>query len=387
VSNYIVFPIDTEPPDLQTLVYDYLKSRIPGWEPSSGNLDVWLTEAFSEVAADIRTLASDVPTSIFRYFGATVVGLQPTDAASAQAATTWTMKDNAGYTIPAGSLVGIRDASGEVQTFQTFSDYIVPPGTTSTPTGDVPVIAVVAGEAATGLGSAGVAMELQSPLEFVTGVTIAGASSGGVDAESDEDYLNRLSTWMTLVTPTPILPHDFAIMARQIPGVYRTTAIDGFIPPSSTNQEKAVAVVGIDAQGNALSAGVKSDIETYLESLREVNFVVSAIDPSFKAVDVQVTVHARPGYSNVDTDVEAALQNYLSPLQFSMPQDGSPRDWDLEDTVRYLELTTLVNNVSGVDYIVSLTMRIDANAYDDIDITLPGVAPLPTPGSITCTLA
>jgi hypothetical protein len=389
-NDYIVFPIETEPVDLLQEIYDYLRGRIPGWQPANGSLDVWLAEAFAEIAADIRDLAQDVPPAIFRYFGATIAGVEPQDAVSATVDTTWTMKDDSGYTVPAGTEVAVRDASGNLQTFETLADFVVAPGsTTATP---VTVVAVIPGADGSGLGSAGQALEIQSLLEYVTSVTMIAATSGGQDAETDDDYLNRLRTRMLLLTPTPILPQDFAVLARDIPGVMRSVAIDGLIPPSSHGNERAVAVAMTDEDGLAVSAGIKAAVVAYLDSLREVNFLVSAFDPTYTQIDVTVQVKARPGFTNVQADVVAALQQFLSPATWGIPDEGNPRDWNLTTAVRYLEVAEVINRVDGVDYITTtggnfdLQTRIHSGSLGRTDIALSGEAPLTTAGTITVTV-
>jgi uncharacterized phage protein gp47/JayE len=61
-------------------------------------------------------------------------------------------------------------------------------------------------------------------------VTLDAPTAGGVDAESDADYLDRLHELLTLLAPRPILPNDFAVLARTVAGVGRATAIDLYNP-------------------------------------------------------------------------------------------------------------------------------------------------------------
>jgi hypothetical protein len=392
VTDYVVYPFDSEPPDLLQDVYDYIQARIPTWVPSDGNLDVMIAQAFVEIAADLYDISRPVPDSIFRYLGATVFGIQPTDATPARVDMTWTMKDNAGYLIPAGSSAGVRDANGDLQVFETLVDVTVPPGSTVTGTGAVTGVAVAAGAASSGLGGVGATMEQQSSLEYVTSITMTAATYGGVDAEADDDYLNRLRSRLQLLTPTPILPADFAAVARLMPTVGRSVAIDGLIPPSSTGNDRAVAVAVTDVNGNALSTPAKADVDTFLQSLREVNFIVSVFDPTYTNIDVAVKVHPKTGYSGVDTAVVAALNTFSSPATWGMGDDSGPQDWNLTTVVRYLEVAEAINRVDGVDYITTtagnfdLTIGVHGGALARTDIALTGQAPLTTPGTMTVTL-
>lgn len=228
MTSYIRFPIDTNAESLRLQVYAYIQARAAQWSPNNGNLDTWIIQAFSTLAADIRDLASDVQDTIFRYFGATLMSLPPVDAASSTVASTWTMRDNAGYTIPAGTQVGVRNTSGDIIPFETLGVVIVPTGSTVTAAGAVTLRALNPGAA-----SAGLAIQtatLLDTLDFVTTVATTAISSGGTDAEDDQTYLNRLSTRLRLLSTRPILPSDFAILSRDIAGVYRAVGIDGYNP-------------------------------------------------------------------------------------------------------------------------------------------------------------
>jgi hypothetical protein len=106
--------------------------RVPGWLPAEGNLETWLVEAMSNQAAELADVASAVPAAIFGYFGATVLGLPPfASAASATAQTTWTMVDGQGYTIPAGTLMGVRATGSELIPFETVQDVVIAVGATT----------------------------------------------------------------------------------------------------------------------------------------------------------------------------------------------------------------------------------------------------------------
>lgn len=223
MTTYIGFPVETNPTVLLQRVYDYLEAVIPGWTPAEGNLDVWLAEAFSTEVAELTDVASSVPDTIFRYFGSSLMGVTPIDATAATGITTWTMRDTAGYAIPAGTQVGIRDTSGVLVPFITTNDDVVLGG--SSVLTDVGIVAVNPGADGSGLGGA---VELIDILDYVTGVTLQGITTGGVDAETDGEYLNRLVAQLQLLSRTPILPADFAALALNIAPAFRAVAIDGY---------------------------------------------------------------------------------------------------------------------------------------------------------------
>lgn len=383
---YIEPTIETDPDQLASQAFEHLQDHIPGWVPNDGNLETILIEAHALMAAEVRDVASAVPNSIFRRMGE-LIGIEPLEATSATVLTTWTMVDNAGYTIPAGTFVGIRSAGDVLVPFAVDVDYVIAPGSTSR--ADVRVVAVNPGEASSGLGAPAGPMELITSRADVLTVTQNTITTGGVDAETDDEYLDRFTQRLRLLSPRPILPEDFAVLAQDNASVGRALALDGYNPADQTyNNERMVAVAVTDAAGEPLDAGTKAAIDAMLEAEREVTFVVNVIDPTYTTIDVDVDVKARTGYqlADVETRVEAALSDYLSPATwgYEPPQGdaGEPVLWEQTTTVRWLELVTLVNNVDGVDYVTDLDIRVDPAAYASADIALTGAAPLTRPGTI-----
>src|SRR5437868_3061151 len=114
INRYIGVPFTTDPRDIMDRCFAYLQAKIPGWTPAEGNLDVWLIEAFANEAADIATLATEVPKSVYRYMGSQLFEVAPINGAAATVPTTWTLADVLGHTISAGTQVGIRDSGGNL---------------------------------------------------------------------------------------------------------------------------------------------------------------------------------------------------------------------------------------------------------------------------------
>jgi hypothetical protein len=248
LSSYIELPIETDPQDVYDDFVTTMQSLFPEWQPNSATLDTWIGLAMSMAAAESRDVMSAFPRSAFRWFGVHLVNYPAIDAVSAACTSTWTMRDSLGYTIPAGTQVSIARTGDEVFAFETIIDVVIPPG--QTVAAGVQLIAVDPGVDATNLGAAGSAVSLIDPLGFVSSVTQEGATSGGVDAETDDEYLGRLSQYLTALAPRPILPADFVIFARAIPGVARATAIDGYdLSLGTSNNARTITLAVVDENG------------------------------------------------------------------------------------------------------------------------------------------
>lgn len=384
-DSYIQLPIETEPDALAQLAFDTLISRWPDWEPHDGQLDTWMITAIAQMAAELRDVASDVPTSIFKFFGG-LVGVTPLTAVAATATATIHVVDAAGYTVPAGSIVAVPDAAGVLQAFQIIDDIVIGSGTTSLAA--VPISAVTAGADASGVGGAGVIMELVTMPSFVTSVVMEVASSNGIDDEDPDVYLDRLTAELALQAPRPILAEDFAAFARNTAGVWRAAAIDGYDAVAATfNNARTVTVALMGSDGNPVSSGVKSATLSALQAQREANFLVYTIDPTYTTIDVQFTVTAFPNVdkTELNANIVQAINDFLNPLNWGAPETSS-RSWSQSTTVRINDLIGVVYRVSGVKDVTSVTQRTGAGSYAASDIALTGAAPATRPGAISGTV-
>lgn len=383
--TYVNIPIETDEDALASEAFAELSDAFPEWTPAEGNLDTWIILVVARMAADLNDMASTVDDSIFRYMGPTF-GVVPADDIPASATTSWQLADSAGHTIPFGTRVGVLDANLDTHEFTVSQDVIVAAGTSVA--NNVPIVASTAGASENDLGANGSVVELIDGLSWVDQVTLEGPTSGGEDAEDDDVYLNRLSATLRTMAPRPIIPSDFEILAKDIEGVARAVAIDGYNPGTNTyNNERTISVAVVDSSGNALVGTVKQQVDDYLQSLREVNFIVNVIDPSYTTIDVTYDITPWGGYdsNSVISDVNAAINSFLSPANWGVPPGGDPSEWYTRANVKIYDLVAVIGNVAGVKDVNSVTTRTGTNAFAANDIALTGVAPLPQPGVLTGT--
>jgi hypothetical protein len=474
-TGFISLPIETDEETLTANALDSFTTYYPGWQPKESNLEVQLVEVTSRNQSIAATVASIVSQGVFRYFGKVISRVNSIEAQAATVTTTWTLLDTNGHTIPQGTPVYYRVNGDTNIAFRVQSDVVVAPGSSTTADDEVILVAVTPGTEANGLTAA--TMYLVTSLSWVNTVTSTATTAGGVDAESDPAYLDRLRERLTTLSPAPILPNDFAILAKDTAGVGRSLGIDGYdigknekqqvaitgsptggtftltysgqttsaiaynasastiqsalealsniavgdvactggslpatavvvefkgalattnvasmthtdsltggstpavvlttpvtgVAPSSNNA-RTVTVAVVQADGTPVGVGVKEAVVADLTSLREANFVVYAIDPTYTTVNVTATIKVLPGFNSTDVQANcvAALTAYLSPA-----------NWDWAATVYRNELITLLSNVIGVDRVVTLTTPA-------ADLSLTGVANLPMAGTFSIGLA
>lgn len=244
MGDFVSIPFDTSSEALVDRVVDYLRTALPGWEPADGSLENHLIEGLARIQVEIMQMASTVPDSAFQRFGEELVALPPLEGVKATVATTWTATDNLGHVIPAGTQVGYRVSPDSMVVFEVTEDATILPGSTALSPVVLSATDVGGGWNTVPAGP----LELVDALSWVSTVVANSASAGGVDAETDDAYKDRLAAELRLLTPRPILPDDFAVLARRVTGVYRALAVDGLDP--GVNEIQRVTITGTPMGGS-----------------------------------------------------------------------------------------------------------------------------------------
>jgi hypothetical protein len=373
-AGYIALPVTTDPEALASDAIAYLAAQQPGWVAREGHLETWMLRAFARMANESAKVAAQAPLAIFRYFGERLLDLPPLVGARAQASSTWTLTDTAGHTIPAGTTVGYRTSASSLVLLRTVADVVVPAGSNRTAAGAVLLEAVEVGGSVNGLPAA--PLVVVDNLAAVAAVETTTVTAGGADAETESVYLDRLAAELQLLSPRPILPKDFAALARNEPYVGRAVAIDGFNrSDGSYGNARLVTVAAVDALGQPLTTSQKNTLRAKLDGAREVNFVVDVIDPTYTTVDITAQVVPLPGenVATVSKAVVSALMAFLSPAQWGGPSPA----WHNTTAVRYLTVAHVLNGVPGVDYVSGLQIASGGGQLATVDAVLFGAAPLP----------
>lgn len=385
---YIEPPVVVDPVALAEEAFAYIEGVIPGWLPSPGNLDTLIIEAIAAPAAEQAEVASGMLTSAFRYFGP-LLGVPPLNATPASATVLFTVTDTAGYTIPAGSTIGLRDANGDLQGFTLPVDLVIP---ATQSTGSITVNAEVAGTQANGLS--GVAELVNVPGSVVSAVFPV-ATQGGGDAEDDETYLDRLTETLTTISPRPLLTVDWAILARETTTIYRASAVDNLKPgppydatAEATGQPLVTTIAVTDVNGVDPGPTARAACLANLQALRGQNYVPYVVAAQYSAIDVSAVVRPWTTYDAADVAqrVKDALTNALNPAVWGIDQTNDPASWAADNVIRQSELYEVVTGVDGVRYCSALTFALHGGGLATTDVTMGAgslIPALPTAGSIS----
>ena len=369
---------------IEQQINEALAEKFEGWSPAEGSPTTWLIKAFARISSTVKDQASVTAAAVFKRFGETIARVPPILAAPATVGSTWTMVDNAGYTIPAGTQVTIAAAGDVVVGFETSEAVTVDPGDT---TASVALRAIEPGEAANGLTAD---PHLRDALFFVDKVESDGTTANGVDEEEEDAYLNRLTEAMQLFSDSPIVPRDWEIDARADAGVARALCLPGYDAEKEEDEQPlTVTVVPVDEDGLALSAGAREKLQER-QAAKTLSGVLNFVAvPTYTEIDVEVDVTVLAGFdaAAVVAAVEARLTAYLSPANWGLPTIGASTsvDWENQETVHLNELISEVDRVGGVGRVVTLKLAESGDPLAAADVALAGVAPLTEPGEIEAT--
>jgi hypothetical protein len=492
MPDYIIEPLDTDPEAIFQDFVEFVQEFYPNYQVSEGQLDVIIARFFAVQSSFTADMASRVQRAIFRYFGNSLANIPPLPGSFATASVNFVVSAPVGTSpsqtllIPTGTLMGIIDIDGDMQLFSLIEDINIL-ATEVSVVGNIR--ALEQGVVSNGLTGP---VQMIEQVDWVTSATVSGATSGGTDPEEDDDYINRLTQNLVLMAPRPLLANDFAIMSKNVAGVYRASVIENFggganevqritsnytagnftitfsslttanlpfnatavqveaalaalavvdetdftvtggpLPTTpievafvgrygytnvaaitvnnvslsggssigvlttttgaayNTVTENSIALSGVDESGELLSTTTRNELIAYLGSFRAQNFVITYIDAAYNSVDVTFAGYVGLGHDadSVKTTVIENLTDYLSPGNWARSQDqGITREWVYTNTLRYLELTTIVENTTGWDYTTSLTFSVNGGGSTNVDKTLLGVFPLTRPGTMTGTV-
>lgn len=334
---------------------------------------VWdvLFDVVAGVAGDVGEQTTEVTNLVFRRYGEVVLKIFPNQAVPATGTVTITAADTSGpYLIPAGSELSVAGLDGDRVAFYTTADATIAFGST-TVTG-IPVVAGITGEVGNDLTSDA---RFEVSLEHITAVALTGPTVGGEDAETDDEYINRLADEAPLQGITLVLPEDFARFARNFPGVETALALDLYNGDTDATPEAGAITVAVrDAAGGDPGGTIRTALRDALDDLSVSDLDVYVIPATYTNITVNVTVVPRPGFDtgDVNTRADAAVDDFLDPARWGIPPVGDSRVWEDTPIVRFQDLVTAVNNVEGVSHYTTLTLN---GGTADVTMTGPAATP------------
>ena len=365
-TNLVIY--DKDPQDIVDAALVVLQARLPEWTPSETNIELALLEAMAlEVAETIYTI-NRLPEVMVETLLA-LYEIERDQGVAPSVTIEFTMADNAGYTIDEGTEVSISISASENLSFFTDSDLVIAPGNT---TGTKTATAIENTISANGV-AIGTSCELVDAIEAVESIETTTVIAGGEAPEDDTTFLTRGIQRLQRLTDTLVIPEHFSQYALEKPYVTRAYAIDNYNSEAGSgvpgDHDGHITVV-VYGDGANVSNGNKALLLAELDDNASGNLGVHLLNPTINTVNVAIAVKKVDAYTTgaIQTAVQTALTAYLNTAT-----------WDWSGTVRRNELITLVSNITGVDYVVSLTTPAS-------DITYATEGNLVTAGTLTVTV-
>lgn len=381
MSVFVTTNDEVDADSLEQEGIEALEAGLEGWKPAEGDPLVWANKAFSRMGAGVFEQAATMERGAFKGFGEAIVSVPPVQAAPATVESVWTMIDAEGHEIPAGTQVTIADGDTP-RGFITVGSTTISEGSEKA---TILLQAVEAGEAANELTAD---PELSDALVFVEGISLEGSTTAnGVDEEDEDTYLVRLVETIQLLSLSLIIGRDFEIDARAVPGIARAKCIEAYnAETKASNKPLVVSVFPIDEDGEPLSAGVKKELKERQLAKVPSEVLVFVADPEYTGIDVEATIKIQEGFDPalVIADVEARLNEYLSPANWGLPTtDTGKTGWVNKTTLYRFELISEIDRVGGVERVASLKMaKAGKELKADEEITLTGAAALTKAGTL-----
>lgn len=360
--SYLGLDIDDRDPQA---IFDASLARYlelaPDARPRDGSIETLLLEAVAVAGADIVYAANRVPAAVVEGILA-LYGVPRSTGTPATGVVTLTLDGTRTLTVTAGQ---------QLSDPTTGLTLIVSTTTTGTSvsTLEVPVETEDPGGAGNAI-TAGAVLDLIDSIPYVTAATVTTGFSGGSDPESDAAYLDRASTVLARVTSSLVLPEHFVAYCLQDTRVGRATAIDLYEPGGTPGSDIGHLTVFLYGRGAQLSAGVLAELETAMADLSASMVTIHVAEAVLVTQNVTITVAGMPGYTSqeVEDAVTAALASWLSPDSWTWGRD-----------VFVSELTAVVEALTQVDYVASVTTPAGTITVDDDELV--------TAGTITVTVA
>lgn len=373
--------IDTDQDAVTNRILTGMMDRLPGWAPVEGAPEVALAEEIGRETAATNTRVVDVIGLAVAGMGETAFGVAGRLGTPATMTVTLSVT-GAGAVVGEGfTVVGLTAAGAEVA-FQ-----LLEPVTSAGDTVNVTMTALDDGTVGNGVPPG--SLTIVSATAVVLAATTSAGSSGGVDAETFDQYLGRFSDYISILRPGGVRGADLAQLARTVAGVNRALGIDLYDPAAPlVDTERTATVFVMDTTGAPVPAAVAANVQSALEAVREINFVVHVEDPTYTPVAIVYTATAEAGADAgvVKTNIDAALAAYLDPATWG-DSELDDQAWTETTIVRYLDVVRVAGGVAGIATLDTLTVN-----GGTIDVTLAGPAAVPkpltgvTPSTITGTV-
>lgn len=364
---------DVPSQDLVSAMIAYYQIVNPGWVAREGNTEVVLMEAIAlaiaENVATINRLPGAVVEAILH-----LAGVDRDFGAPAIATATINVADGLGYTIPTGTRFYLPLATGTVVFLAQAPDTQIASGATSA---TVNLISQINTAAANGI-LAGVRLVLADQLNMVQSVSLASTVASGRDPETDAQWRDRGVARLKRLSDALVVPRQFNAALDEDPRVGRVMTIDlwdgSLVSPHTVGTDPGhITMAVLDPTGLPMTTPTLTDLQAITQAQSAAMLSVHVINATLDTVNIAATIRTAAGYdpATVAASAVAAIRDYVDPITWVA---GAP--------LRHNEFVSLIDQVAGVDYVVTVTL---GGGSGDVAASSPKA--LPQAGTVAVTEA
>lgn len=364
---------DVPDQDLISAMIAYYGIVNPGWVPREGNTELLLMEtialAIAENVATINRLPGAVVEAVLH-----LAGVDRDFGAPAVATATINIADGLGYTIPTGTRFYLPLATGTVVFLAQAPDTQIAPGDTSA---TINLISQINTAAANGVAS-GTRLVLADQLSMVQTVLLASTVASGRDPETDAAWRDRGVARLKRLSDALVTPPQFNAFIDEDVRIGRVMTVDLWdgsagSPDTPGADPGHITCCVLDPTGLTLTTPDLTDLQAQAQAKAAAMLAVHVINATLDTITVVASIRTAAGYvaATVAASVVAAVRNYINPLTWTA---GAP--------LRHNEFISIIDQVPGVDYVVTVTLN---GGSGDVAASVPKA--LPQAGTVTVTEA
>lgn len=366
-SSYVdLTPFDTTVSNILEESLTQAKALLPQWTPRVGQIETTMMEATAYQTANLSNAANRLPGSTVETL-LKLYGVARSDGVKATATVDITFTDTLGHTVPANTPFAYIPSEDTTYVYMLDADATVASGSSS-----LSAVAVTA--QVVGIGhntpSNGSALQILATIPYVLTLVLASKPLGGLDAETDSGYFTRainiLSGYSsTLATESQLRSY---VLATYVASVFRAKAYNmrryadrnvvtsGNAAAGTHTGYVLLSVAGENTNGYnrsvedaTISANDIATINTDIISRVQSGLIVEIHNAELVGVGVtcEVYKHTAAASGTVNGEVQTALEIYLD-------SDA----WDWNRVVRVNEIISLLDNVTGVDYVKTVALTL-----------------------------
>lgn len=333
---------DKDAQDIFDAAVQYLRLRLPDWEPREDATEAMLMEAMALEVAESAFVLNRLPSTIMMNL-LTLFGLKRKEGS--YPTTTITVSVNRpGLNIPAGTRFTLNTSlydepivftTTEAAYFNnsTLMDVEAKANRLTDELYSVPV------------GTRLLPVETNNALEdSVIGSPIIGGSL----PETDKEWMDRSVGHFQRLVSTLVTPDHFRLAALDYEPVERVKVIDLYDPAVNViNGSPGHITVSVYGNNRMLTDQERATLLNELQSRALASLQIHVVNPTIFDFNVTASVGYMPNVirTDVNNKVAAALREFLASIV-----------WINNTKIRRNEIITAISNVPGVDYVAELTV-------------------------------